>query len=82
VEDLIAAKERVFFDVDWHGKLQGYRKHVRRTGANKVSWIYNHGMELDRKVDNKWKKCWLCKYCYVDNGKVKTMACTATTHCA
>jgi hypothetical protein len=45
-----------------------------------ISWIYLHGHELDRKIENRWVKYWLCKHCF-DSGTMKTLASESTTSC-
>ena len=67
---------RVFFEVDFD--LVGYEysmpsRTFRAIKHSQVSWIYLHGVELEKEKG----RYWLCKVCY-DIGKSKVMAAVST----
>lgn len=82
----IPAKQRIYFAVDCSRfkELNGFRVKARtmRSIGNKsrISWIYLHGMELEKKDKDKWIKHWLCKQCF-DEGSPKPMPASSTTSC-
>jgi len=85
---VIAASRRINFGVDWT-KLKGeYRPRTRTKKSikyNKISWIFEHGLELEKKQKNgRWSgRYWLCKYCY-DMGKMEgsLRPVSSTTSCS
>jgi hypothetical protein len=67
---------RVFFKVDFDLVGHEYSTRSRTFRAIKhsqVSWIYLHGVELEKEKG----RYWLCKACY-DIGKSKVMAAVST----
>ncbi|KAI6914226.1 hypothetical protein KC318_g700 [Hortaea werneckii] len=88
VEKTIRADERIEFQPDWSIVVgSGSRSHrvrtrtKRSTGSSRISFIYKHGLQLERKAPNgQYKgKYWLCKHCY-DRKKTKApLAATATS---
>jgi hypothetical protein len=48
----------------------------------KISWIYLHGIELEKKnTQGTWTRYWLCKQCYL-TGSRKPMPNASTTSCS
>jgi hypothetical protein len=45
-----------------------------------ISWIYLHGHELERQIENRWVKHWLCKHCF-DRGTMKALVSESTWSC-
>lgn len=84
----IAASQRIYFDAGDVSKLQlgegEYRIRARTTrgvGKSKISWIWLHGVELERKCQGAWtERYWLCKHCF-DSGDPKALAVSATSSC-
>lgn len=59
---------------------------MRAIKHSPISWIYLHGMELEKRdkrgqFSDRSSKYWLCKDCY-DKGKVQLMSPSSTTSCA
>jgi hypothetical protein len=59
-----------------------YKHRLRTKKAffnSRISWIYLHGIELEKrsKETGKWIKHWLYKPCFND-GRVKTIAADST----
>jgi hypothetical protein len=79
----IIASRRVHMDVDL-ALLNGQYRHRLRSKRgfynSMISWIYLHGHELDRKIENRWVKYWLYKHCF-DSGTMKTLASESITSC-
>jgi hypothetical protein len=65
-------------------ELSGYCRCFRsnrRFGGNKISWIYLHGVELEKRgPSGKWIKHWICRYCH-EQGRIKVMNAQASTDC-
>jgi hypothetical protein len=81
----VLASTRCTFTVPLHRpELSGYRRCFRsnrRLGGNKISWIYLHGVELEKKgPSGKWIKHWICRYCH-EQGRIKVMNAQASTTC-
>jgi hypothetical protein len=76
----ISAHRRVEIEVDLT-RLDGeYRERLRSKsafGSAPISWIYLHGIELEKRGEKGWNKQWLCKHCY-DSGTVKIFAADST----
>jgi hypothetical protein len=76
----ISAYRRVEFKPELK-QLDGEYRHRLRTKQAffnaPISWIYLHGIELERKSDKRWHKHWLYKHCY-DAGKMKSFAADST----
>jgi hypothetical protein len=76
----ISAHRRVEFEVDLL-RLDGeYRRRVRTKHAfhnAPISWIYLHGVELEKTGSKSWHKHWLCKHCF-DDGTMKSFAVDST----
>jgi hypothetical protein len=69
----IRALKRVFFEVDFDLVGHEYSVRARTSRAikhSRISWIYLHGMELEKEKGNH--KYWFCKHCY-DVGKSKIL---------
>lgn len=80
---LIAASKRVFFNVDFTLLEGDYRLRARRMrsiGSSKISWIYLHGVELEKKntTTGTMERYWICKHCY-DDGTYKIMSAGSTS---
>ena len=81
----VLASTRCTFTVPLHRpELSGYRRCFRsnrRLGGNKISWIYLHGVELEKRgPSGKWIKHWICRYCH-EQGRIKVMNAQASTNC-
>jgi hypothetical protein len=65
--------------------LDGEYKHrlrSKRAVANaRISWIYLHGRELEKRKGTKWNKYWLCKHCY-ERGIMKPLRADSTYSCS
>jgi len=77
IEKTIRADERIIFQPDWSLVVDGesYRERprsLRTTGSSRISFIYRHGLQLERKQpDGTFGKVfWLCKPCH-DRRKVQ-----------
>jgi hypothetical protein len=63
--------------------LEGTYRHRSRSKRSvfnsRVSWIYLHGIELEKRSQKtgQWVKHWLCKPCH-EKGIIKIMAVTST----
>lgn len=81
----IFASRRCHFRVDFSGDLDGYRvrpRTLRALGQGKISWIYLHGIEIEKKNEKGiWKRYWLCKHCH-DDGIRKPRPNASTTSCS
>lgn len=78
----IAATKRVTFDIDIGLVGPEYRlrtRTIRSINKSRISWIYLHGIELEKKDGNG--KYWLCRPCY-DVGNVKIMPAASTSSCS
>jgi len=72
----IKAVRRVYFEVDFDlvGHEYSIRARTHRSMAqSQVSWIYLHGVELEKGKG----RYWLCKHCY-DVGKNKILSASST----
>jgi hypothetical protein len=74
----------VLFEVDLEavgGDIRVRSRTARAINQSRISWIYLHGIELEKKdKKNKWNKHWLCKPCY-DAGTIKLYAAESTASC-
>ena len=78
--ETIEARKRVTFEVDFAlvGREHSFKKRTTRSiKSSRISWIYLHGMALEK--DGK-DKHWICKACY-ENGTAKVLVATSTTSC-
>jgi len=80
----IFASRRTEFEVNL-ALLDGEYKHRlrgKRAVANaRISWIYLHGRELEKRKGTKWNKYWLCKHCY-ERGIMKPLRADSTYSCS
>ena len=73
----IPASKRIFFPIDL-AKLPGEWRPRLRTkrscGSTAISWIFQHGMEVQPKEKDVWSKVryFLCKYCHAKGGFKQT----------
>jgi hypothetical protein len=81
----ILASQRCHFEVDFSGNLDGYRRRartIRTVGNGKISWIYLHGIEIEKQTEKGlWTRYWLCRPCY-RNGVSKPRPVASTSSCA
>lgn len=80
----ILATKRISFEVDLtmlDGVYRTRTRTIRQIHTGKISWIYLHGIELEKKdTTNRWHKYWLCKPCF-DGGKLKALSAASTSSC-
>lgn len=81
----IPAEKRVTFPLDFNVIGIQYRvrlRSLRSINNCRISWIYLHGMELE-KMHNGTSvgRYWICKVCY-DDGRIRVMPCESTSSCA
>lgn len=84
VSGKILANRRIYFEVDLsnlEGDFRTRTRNIRSLKSNKISWIYLHGIEIEKRDKHShWAKHWLCKPCF-DEGDHKAFA-AASTHSA
>jgi hypothetical protein len=81
----ILASQRCHFEVDFSGNLDGYRRRartIRTVGNGKISWIYLHGIEIEKQTEKGlWTRYWLYRL-YYRNGVSKPRPVASTSSCA
>lgn len=84
----IAGSRRIFFELNVlklqeHGHFRIQPRAIRGIGQSRISWIYFHGIEVQKKEKTTWDtkhRWWICKHCY--EGEVfKPWPATSTSSC-
>lgn len=65
----VPADRRALFPIipqNLPGQWRLRKRSKRSTGSSQISWIFEYGMEIQKKVNDEWTKerYWLCKSCH------------------
>jgi hypothetical protein len=83
----IRGDQRTQFEVDWEllkpwGKYSLKPRNLRNIGQNRISWIHQYGIELQRWDGKAFTgKYWLCQLCNTTKKSHRPQASFSTTSC-